>query len=125
MVVLKEKYNKESRLLEIANEELNQSHKRLKELKESASQNEDKLLTVKAEFKAEMEIMKQNIRAADYEYFILKKQYEKDMASKGRIPDAENKALELKKENENLEDDNYQLRLKIERLEKELEQLRR
>ena len=121
---LQEKYKKESELLQIANEELDRSHKRCKEFKETAVEKEDELLEVKGKFEAEIEIMEDKLQASDYDYFTLKKQYEKDMSNKGCVPDAESKALELKKENANLEDDNYQLRFKIDALEKELEKYR-
>ena len=50
----------------------------------------------------------------------LKKQHEKDMADKSRLDEAEKKVQHLELENENLEDDNYQLRLKIDGLEKDI-----
>lgn len=104
---------------------MDRSHKRCKEFKETTVRKEDELLEVKAKFEADIEIIQEKLQESDFDYFTLKKKYEKDMASKGRIPDAESKALELKKENANLEDDNYQLRFKIDALEKELDKYRK
>lgn len=117
---LQEKYAKESSLLGTANEELDRGHRRLLEMKESSRNQEEELKTVRMECQAEVENMVQKLREVDDKYSSLKKKYDEDVRSKGRIPGPANEATRLKQENENLEDDNHQLRVKIGDLEKQI-----
>uniref|UniRef100_A0A7M5XI91 Uncharacterized protein n=1 Tax=Clytia hemisphaerica TaxID=252671 RepID=A0A7M5XI91_9CNID len=107
-------------MLETTNNTLNKTKLQLEEVKQASEEHTKEKQALKSGHASEIANLRKEITESKSNYAQLKKQYEKDMADKSQDDEAEKKVQHLVLENENLEDDNYQLRLKIDGLEKDM-----